>query len=216
MWQADATGSQTPLRRMLNDSAEDVWIFLPLPAARQLRTLLVITVSGVFFCLFAYALPSSFVRGNKNIPNSLENFLCSDLKRLNSVPREICGSWIKLCGKILYSYRAAAVAGAEFPFTDWLIYPFVVAMYQNPLNFFPFFSELLQQKRPRLSAPSPASSEPQGFSFPRIHPAPKSCLCQSMRFAIFLTLFSHTPSLDYAYTYILPPEYLACPNHGSG
>lgn len=55
-----------------------------------------------FFCLFAYALPSSFVHGYRNIPNSLENFLCSDLKRLNSVPRELSGSWIKLCGKILY------------------------------------------------------------------------------------------------------------------
>lgn len=48
------------------------------------------------------------------------------------------GAGLSSVAKSFTSYRAAAAAGAEFPFIDWLIYLFVVAMYQNPLNFFPY------------------------------------------------------------------------------
>lgn len=213
-------GLQTLLRRMLSNSAEDMWIFLLLPAARQLHTLLVITVSG-FFCLFAYALPSSFVRGNKNILSSLENFLCSDLKRLNSVPRELSGSWIKLCGKILYLLPCCHCGRCWISFY-WLVnLSFCGSDIPKSPKFLPLCRIFLSSCNRRdqdllLLLQSPASSEPQSFSFPRICPAPKSSLCQSRRFVIFLTLFSLTPSLEYACMFILHPEYLAYPNYSSG
>ena len=48
------------------------------------------------------------------------------------------GAGLNSVAKSFTSYRAATAAGTELRFTDWLIYPFVVAMYQNPLNFFPY------------------------------------------------------------------------------
>lgn len=83
-------------------SRERVDFFL-FTAARQLHALLVMTVSGILgFFLFAYMLPSSFAHGNKSILSSLEIFLWFNLERLNLVPKDLSGSWIKLCGKILY------------------------------------------------------------------------------------------------------------------
>lgn len=40
------------------------------------------------------------------------------------------GAGLSSVAKSFTSHRAAAVAGAEFPFTDWLIYPSVAAGYQ--------------------------------------------------------------------------------------
>lgn len=48
------------------------------------------------------------------------------------------GAGLSSVAKSFTSYQAVTAAGAEFSFTDWLIYPFVVAMYQNPLNFFSY------------------------------------------------------------------------------
>ena len=48
------------------------------------------------------------------------------------------GAGLSSVAKSFTSYHAAAAAGAEFPFPDWLIYPFVAAMYPNPLNFFSY------------------------------------------------------------------------------
>lgn len=47
------------------------------------------------------------------------------------------GGGLSCVAKSLTSCHAATAAGAEFPFTDWLIYPFVIAMYQKVLGFFP-------------------------------------------------------------------------------
>lgn len=40
--------------------------------------------------------------------------------------------------KSFTSYHAATAAGAEFPFTAWFIYPFVIPMYQKVLHSFPY------------------------------------------------------------------------------
>lgn len=45
------------------------------------------------------------------------------------------GDGLSSVAKSFTSYHAALAAGAEFPFTSWLIYLFVVAMYKTPLNF---------------------------------------------------------------------------------
>lgn len=39
------------------------------------------------------------------------------------------GAGLSCVAKSFTSYHAATAAGAEFPVTDWLIYPFVMAMY---------------------------------------------------------------------------------------
>lgn len=118
-----------------------------------------------FFCLCA--LPSSFVHDNKNISNSLENFLYSDLKRLNSVPRELSGSWIKLCGKILYLLPCCCSGRCWISFY-WLVN--LSFHSQNVLKSpkcLPLCRGfLLWQTKPRHSALSPVSSQ---FRAPEIY-----------------------------------------------
>lgn len=139
---------------MFNETAQDVWGFLLLPAARQLWMLPVITVFGGGLFVLLTPFPSSFVCDNKNIPNSLENFLCSDLKRLCSVPRELSGSWIKLRGKILYLSLCCCCGRCWISFY-WLVnLSFCGSCVPNPLNFLPrvgfFWAPVTERSRPLL------------------------------------------------------------------
>lgn len=147
---------------------------------------------GGFLC--AYILPSSFVHGNKSILNSLENFLCFDLERLNSVPKDLSGSWIKLCGKILYLLPCCHCSRCWISFY-WLVnLSFCDCNVPKSPTFLLICRVLMSfcnQRDPdylRLLE-GLAISEPQSFSLRRSCPAPKSCLFQSRRSAVFLTHF---------------------------
>lgn len=200
MWQADVAGSQTLLKWMLSDSAEDVCVFLLLPAAKQLCTLPVITVSVCsccWFCFFAYALPGSFVCHYKNIENSLETFFCSDLKRLYSIPRVHTVRWIRLCGKILFLLPCYLHRRCWIFFYHMIILPFCgsdVPKSSQLLALRVVFLDSHGRRDPELLLLFQSLvlklSLSQDLFYTRI------ALCQSRWFAIFLTVFLHNLSLD--------------------
>lgn len=136
MWQADATGTQTWLRQMLTHSAEDVWIFFLFTAARQLHILLVMTVSGFFVCVLT-PYPLALFMEIKIFWTAWKTSFALTWKGWIQFPRTSVGAGLSSVAKSFTSYHAATAAGAEFPFTNWLIYPFVIARYQKVLHFFP-------------------------------------------------------------------------------
>lgn len=119
------------------------------------------------------------------------------------------------------SYHAALAAGAEFPFTSWLIYLFVVAMYKIPLNFLYLYVCVFflgscgkRDQEHLLLIHSPASSDPHNFPLPKICSAPGLLCAYQGGLQHFLLLFC-TLTLEYAYALVLPPEYLADENYSS-
>lgn len=157
MWQADAKGHEHGGRNAYPFSTGFFLVYccqtLPYTAGN-----VCIWVFGGFCVLTPY--PVALLMEIKVFLTAWKKFLCFNLERLDSVPKDCSGSWIKLCGKILYLLPCCHCSRCWVSFYCLVYLSFCDSNVPKSPTFLPICRLLMSScnQTPRPFAPSVVSS----------------------------------------------------------